>query len=94
VTRQRFVTSRVLPRSRRRSLLSATPLVLVLLIGLIRAAGLTAGHDVSAQRPSGQADGTADSTLAPLTPGDSVIRTTVERDNHRQDVLAAFRMVP
>jgi hypothetical protein len=37
---------------------------------------------------------TAELALAPLAPGDYVIRTTVERDNHRQEVLAAFRMVP
>jgi VWFA-related protein len=37
---------------------------------------------------------TAEVVLAPLAPGDYVIRTTIEQANRRQEVLAAFRMVP
>ena len=37
---------------------------------------------------------TAEIVLAPLAPGDYVIRTTIEQANRRQEVLAAFRMVP
>ena len=36
---------------------------------------------------------TAEVVLAPLAPGDYVIRTTVEHKDRRQEVLAAFRMV-
>lgn len=76
--RQRFVTSHVLPRGRRRALLFTTPLVLVLLIG---AAGLTAGQEPFPETPSEQADPIRHTTIS-------------QRDNHRQEVLAAFRMVP
>jgi hypothetical protein len=37
---------------------------------------------------------TADLTLAPLAPGDYVIRLTIEHTGKRQDVVTAFRMVP
>jgi hypothetical protein len=36
----------------------------------------------------------ADLALAPLAHGDYVIRTIIERSNRRQEVLAAFRVVP
>jgi hypothetical protein len=36
----------------------------------------------------------AEVALAPLAPGEYVIRTIVERPNRRQEVLAAFRVVP
>lgn len=36
----------------------------------------------------------AEVVLAPLAPGDYVVRTRVERQSRRQEVLAAFRVVP
>ena len=36
----------------------------------------------------------AELALAPLAPGDYLVRTIVHNDNHRQESLAAFRMVP
>jgi len=32
--------------------------------------------------------------LAPMAPGDYVIRTSIGMDGHRHEVLTAFRIVP
>jgi hypothetical protein len=51
----------------------------------------------SASRPDGDGHVTwasAELTLAPLAPGEYVIRTTIQRESRRQEVLMAFRMVP
>jgi len=37
---------------------------------------------------------TAELVLAPLAPGDYVIRTNVQRGSDRQEILTAFRIVP
>jgi hypothetical protein len=36
----------------------------------------------------------AEVALAPLAPGDYIVRTSVRHDNRRQEILTAFRVVP
>ena len=46
------------------------------------------------EESSGLTWATADLTLAPLAPGEYVIKTTVQRGTDRQELVTAFRMVP